>query len=407
MCIILSVYAGCTSRQIKKVVEVINLVFHMSLNVPSHQTILDWIVKSGIAEFHSNSLKFKKKDFPYQVITDNSISINGQEIHLELMSPAEHPGHTITHADVCIAKMKVGKNWTADKIKAELEDTCSNLGRSPEYAISDNGRNFCKAIQETGIPHHRDITHSFGLALEHAYSGTEELKAFDDGVAYARKFIHTEMGCLLPPPKRAHSRFINLFDQAEWAYAILNNYGMLTHKERDVFDFVRKQAGFTEELKEVISSFEFMEKLIKEKGLSYSTVNICKNHITNHFCCGTERQRKIGDELLAYFNREAKLLTSEECTHNVASDIIESLFGHTKERESSCKNNGFTSLVLELPLHLRLSTIEACSTFDAHKTMETTHYAEIKNWRNDNLLPNPICRRRYILKGEYNFGYIK
>lgn len=372
--------------------------------MPSHQTILDWVVKTGIAESNNVSLASLKDGEAYHLITDNSVCVNGQELHLELASPAQHPGHAITHSDVHVAKMKVGKNWNSEKIRAELEDTLSKLGDKPEYALSDNGKNLCKAIQEADIPHHRDISHSFGIALEHAYAGTDELKTFDQGVAYARKFIHTEMGCLMPPPKRAHSRFINLFDQAEWAYAVMNNFEMFTPVERCVFDFVRKQASFTEELKEVLSSFEFMEKLVKEKGLSHETVSTCKRHIVERLCRGTLRQRKVGEELLGYFNREAKLLTSEECAHNVTSDIIESTFGYAKERMSSCKNNGFTSLVLVLPVHLRLACMEDCKTFDSRQVMRQTHYADIRNWRKNNLLPNPIRRRRYILKNDFSLG---
>lgn len=404
LAIILHAYAGCQSRQIMRVIETFNMVFHKELEVPSHQTILDWIVKSGIAESHNISITSLKDGEAYHIITDNSVCVNGQELHLELISPAKHPGHAIMHSDVRVAKMKVGKNWNGDNIKTELDDTFNRLGANPEYALSDNGGNICKAVRETGIPHHRDITHSFGMALEHAYSGTDELKAFDQGVAYARKFIHTDMGCLMPPPKRAHSRFINLFDQAEWAYAVMNNFWALKPSEQDVFAFVRKQASFTEELKEVLASFEFMEKLVKEQGLSHETADTCKRHIVEHFCGGTDRQRMLGEELLGYFNREVKILTSKDCAHNVASDIIESTFGYTKERMSSCKNSGFTSYVLVLPLHLRLACIDDCKTYDAHRIMEQTHYADIKEWRKSNLLPSPICRRRYILKADFKFG---
>ncbi|MGM9684812.1 MAG: hypothetical protein ACI3YI_01100, partial [Bacteroidaceae bacterium] len=130
----------------------------------------------------------------------------------------------------------------------------------------------------------------------------------------------------------------------------------------------------------------------------------CKRHIVEHFCGGTDRQRMLGEELLGYFNREVKILTSKDCAHNVASDIIESTFGYTKERMSSCKNSGFTSYVLVLPLHLRLACIDDCKTYDAHRIMEQTHYADIKEWRKSNLLPSPICRRRYILKADFKFG---
>ena len=94
---------------------------------------------------------------------------------------------------------------------------------------------------------------------------------------------------------------------------------------------------------------------------------------------------------------EEKLLEGDE-PHNICSDIIESTFGYFKDRMSPNKSNGYTSLVLLIPLKLQLSTIEKCRIFNAKATIGNTKLEDIKKWREDNLLPNPSIKRRKLLE---------
>ena len=82
--------------------------------------------------------------------------------------------------------------------------------------------------------------------------------------------------------------------------------------------FVKTHASLVEELEDVMTGYEYMERLCKDDG-----------------------------------------------PHNICSDIIESTFGYFKDRMSPNKNNGYTPLVLLIPLRLQLSTIEDCKNFNA------------------------------------------
>lgn len=110
-----------------------------------------------------------------------------------------------------------------------------------------------------------------------------------------------------------------------------------------------------------------------------------------------DRVRKLGGMIICYFNREEKLLEGDEL-HNICSDIIESAFGYFKDRMSPNKNNGYTPLVLLIPLRLQLSTIENCKSFNARTAIGKTKMEDIKKWRADNLLPNPSIKRMNVLK---------
>ncbi len=57
-----------------------------------------------------------------------------------------------------------------------------------------------------------------------------------------------------------------------------------------------------------------------------------------------------------------------------------------------------TPLLLIMPLHMRVSSIEDCRSFNAARTIGKTRLYDIKKWRADNLLPNPSIKRLNLLK---------
>ena len=129
----------------------------------------------------------KTAEEAYSIIYDNSITVCGQVLHLELKSSSEHPGHSLRHADVSVLRMKVGKGWDAEMINGQLENVYS---KDPE---------FMDFIVKKGN---------------------------------ARKFSHTPMAGLMPPRRREYARFMNVFDTVHRAKAILENDRLLSGHER-------------------------------------------------------------------------------------------------------------------------------------------------------------------------------
>ena len=62
------------------------------------------------------------------------------------------------------------------------------------------------------------------------------------------------------------------------------------------------------------------------------------------------------------------------------------------------KNNGYTPLVLLIPLSLRVSTIEDCRNLNVRQLLDKTTITDIKKWRGGNLLPNPSIKRMKVVK---------
>lgn len=384
---------GVGSRGVGKVVDVVNLVFGgIAGEAPSHDTVLGWVEKFGYAL--SRESKRPEHD-GHALIIDNSVNMNGQELHLELEAPAAHPGHALTHGDVRVVCMKVGRKWDTAAVKGELAQ--STAGRRPAYVVSDNARPLCRACRELGLAHHRDISHSFGMFLERVYSKTEELAEFNRGMAYARKFSHTEIGCLMPPRRRDYARFMNLFDRIDWAYLMLHNFHKLPDRGKAVFGFLLRMGGFVDEMKEVMDWYRRLERLCKEHGLSFGTSRQCVALVNSTFMQRGERLRTLGRMLIDYFRQEESLLESSDAVHNICSDVIESTFGYVKGRLPSNKNNGFTPLVLLIPAHLRVADIKSCKDLDLSDAMRRTKLADIARWRKENLLPNPTKTRARTL----------
>ena len=287
-------------------------------DIPSHVTVLDWVEKCGLS-ITKGCMKRKTAEEAYSIIFDNSITVCGQDLHLELKASSEHPGHSLKHADVSVLRMKAGKGWNTEMIKGQLEQTIKGEGRKPDYVVSDNGQIMCIAGETLGLTHHKDISHSFGVFLE--------------------------------------------------------NEHLLSSHERYMLSFVRSHASLVEELDDVMHAYEYMEQLCKQYGLSHKTASEYRRYINQNLMTKGDRVRRLTNMLIAYFNREEALLDGDE-VHNITSDIIESTFGCFKARMSPNKNNGYTPLVLLIPLSLKVSTIDDCRNFNVSHLLARLAFAE-------------------------------
>lgn len=392
-------YVGVSSRQVKKTIEVMNLVFgDMVDDLPSHQTVLDWVKKCGLSVYEKTKKKPSLEDLNYSIIMDNSITIGGEDLHVELAAPSTHPRHTLKHSDVDVVKMSVGEKWSTQMVQDELSNTITHIGIKPDYVVTDNGRVMLGALSGLNLPNHRDISHSFGMYLEQVYGKDEEYSELVQKIGYARKYGHTHIAHLMPPKRRAYARFMNVFDSIQWAHDVMQSDFMLPRMARDVFGFVNTHASLIEEMQEVMDAFRFMEQLIKEKGLSFDTAGECISYINRTLILGGERPRRLGELLVGYFRKECSLLKDESDVHNISSDVIESAFGYFKDRMSSCANHGFTSLILLIPLHFKMSDIEGCSGFNVRKCLKGMTLTKLSNWKRQSLMPNMSQKRNKTLK---------
>ena len=397
LAVMLSSYVGCSLRQVPKAIEAVSLVLGADLGEPvSHVTVKDWVEKCGLAVY-GHSKRRQTASEAYALIVDNSISLGGQDLHVQLSVAPTHPGRPLRHSDVSVERMAVCHGWSKADTERELSCTVERRGRLPEYAVNDNGRVLCPVFDKMGIPDHRDISHSFALCLEHAYAPARDFRDFITKKGYARKFSHTRWAYLMPPKRPEFARFMNVFATVDWAKRVLENDYRLSADESRMLSFVKRHASLVEELHEVMTGFEHMLRLCKTEGLSCQTAAQCRQYISRHFMPSSQRVRQLGQELLEYFDKEEALL-GEGQTHIISSDVIESTFGFLKGRMSPNKNNGYTPIVLMVPLHVCLSDKEQREKFSVRDLLACTSMYDVKQWRWQNLMPNPLVQRQRTLQ---------
>ena len=367
--------------------------------LPSHTEISNWAKKNGLATYTDSGKKLSGME--YCEIIDESITVGRQKLLLTLAAPSAPEGHPLQHEDVEVLGIAVAPSWDGDGIKQEIEHCSYKAGHAPEYIVSDNGVNLSKGIRETGITHHRDISHSIGLILEDTYKGQADFEEFTTKLNSIRLKYHlTDTAFLLPPKQRAIARFMNLFDWVRWAADVLRAYHTLNGKQQEAFAFVMENRSLIEELASVMECIRAIEQRCKRDGISKETAKLCAWAASKLITSRTANRRTIaiGSKIGLYLIGEAEKVGDKDKAHVISSDIIESTFGWFKTRKPSNKLCGVTASVLNIATIGKLSTKEGRANFDFKGNMESVRLVDIKEWKDINLLDNWAVNRMTVLK---------
>jgi len=397
----LYVRVSCGLRSVQETLKVIDECIPGLLGdrIPSHQTIENWIELCGY-NVNKNACK-EIADMEYAVVMDESITIGSQKLLLILGIPAQHQGRALKHEDVKVLGLFVSKSWKAEEVKAKLQSIANAVGHDPEYTLSDNGHNLVNASELAELPHHADISHTFGIFLKDAYSNCQEFNDFVALMGKARLSYHlTGMAYLLPPNQRAICRFMNFFEWVEWARKVYDAHSSLSAEEQEAYQFVKDHHSLIDELYPIMEEYRFVEKTIKQEGLSRANADLCVKHIIKHLMPKEKTNIRAGwiaSRMCLYLQNEAKLLKSDQDVHNVSSDIIESTFGIYKCRKSPNNRYGVTAFSLFIPIQPKLTSSKKARQFDFKGTLESTSIKDLNCWKETTLLPNDEAKRRKVL----------
>ena len=330
--VLLCAYAGCSFREAKRSMEVFNFVFpFLGLDIPSHVTIREWLLKAGLAE-----LRHKKKAIEdYAVIMDESITIAEHKLLMTLAVPARQGGHPLACSDAEVVDIHVAGSHKGKDILEAIKRTTEALGKVPSYAVTDNGRHF---------------------AL-------------------------TDVDYLMPSNMRAIARWMNVFDWAHWAKDMIEAEHKLKSKERKMYAFLWEHGALVEELNEVMDCFRKVLDICKDRGLSRKSVLECNAVIRQGLMGRGNRLTRLGDMMLRYFDEESLLLKDDNDVHHISSDLIESMFGYFKQRKSPNRMYGVTCFILVMPLRGKLSALESARTFDFKAALEHNRIADVRQCR--------------------------
>ena len=392
LCVAFYTRLSVGSRQVVGIFNILNeFMGDLFGNVPAYTTIGNWAKELGLNVYKEACSLFK--DRRYALIVDESMMIGSEKLLLTLAVDADHKGHAITEKDIVVVDISIAKSWNGESIKNVLEKVAKKVGHAPEYVISDNGSTVRKAVRESGFKHHLDISHSLGMFLERVYKKDADFQKLSDEVQMARlKYNMQDTAFVQPPSQRSVARFMNMSKWIVWASRIQYVYHTLQNDIKEVYKFIPNNAALVDELSEVMDCITKIECDIKTNGISYESAARCKRLVINSIMNGNERQRKVGTYILEYLDSEVSFMGENE-QHNASSDPVESTFGVTKARLSDDKLVGVTTMILVIPLRLRLAEEDSRVKFKFKERLEQERHWHIKQWANENLSPNLMVKR--------------
>lgn len=366
--------------------------------VVSHQTVSDWVRTAGLAMYKEARVMIRDSEMRYAFVVDESITIGSQKLLLVLAIPARCPGHALRHEDVKVVGIFVEKSWKAEDVAKKLKEVVDEIGYEPEYVLSDNGHNLVKAASSLKLPHHKDIGHTLGLFLEEAYDDDKRFDEFKELMRKARLQYHlTDKAFLLPPNQRAMARFMNLFTWVDWAVRLLFSYEQLTEEQKLAFAFVPAHRDLILELAQAMECYTHVMQRVKNEGLSIRLCQELRDYIVrSHIYPGNLRLTRIMMKVWGYLKAEASLLKPGE-THNLSSDIIESIFGIFKQKKSPNHLYGVTPFVLFIPAHTTIVGMHDTKSVDFMRIFSDYHNGDVYEWKVCNLKENWVRTRTRTL----------
>lgn len=391
------------SRQVVEIFNILNeFMGGMFGKVPAYTTIGYWTQELGLSVYKESCSLFKDKR--YALIIDESMMIGSEKLLLTLAVSADNEGHVITEKDIVIVDISIAKSWNGITIKDVLNKVAEKIGHDPEYVMSDNGSTIGKAVRDAGYKHHLDISHSLGMFLERVYKNEPDFQKLSKKVSDARlKYNMQEVAFIQPPSQRSIARFINMSKWIEWASRMQYVYHTLQDDIKCIYGFIPQNASLVDELSEVMSCINRIEKDIKNNGISHESAARCRQLVRNTLMSGNERQHKIGTFILEYLDRETSFMNEDE-SHNASTDTIESTFGVAKARKSDDKLAGVTPIILMMPLRLHFADKTRQVNFKFKERLEIGRHCHIKEWTDANLSPNLVIKRRETI-GKKRVGF--
>ena len=374
--LLMSVYGGMSLRSCRHSLICMVLSLGLSVQVPTHVTIRNWLIKHGYGRLQQ-VLKGEKgeKKSNYCAFVDESMIIGGQKLLLVLGKPLSEEGfeEALQVCEMQVFYLGLAKSWNKKKV-SEVLNTLKTT-HEIRYVVSDGGSTLLSAIKSSGLVSVRDCSHAYARALENQYGADPRYLIFRDWVSMIRqKWCMTSFISILPPKMRVKSRFMNLFRITEWAYKTLTESIESTAWQKELqteYGELMKLQDFILELehlrRQTVGSFE----ILKRKGASKKTLSETLKLIVD-----TDSPPIIAfnKAIRAYLNGILQILP-ENATFFCCSDVIESTFGKFKAKLERQPRKALTQFILNIA--------NFDTNFDENQIksiFESCTLADVKKW---------------------------
>jgi len=367
-------YGGMSLRSCRHSLHCMFLSLGLSISVPSHSSLRNWLCKCGIYR-----VLLRPSTADCQVlIVDESITFGSEKMLLILGVSASKVRSVgaLTHNDVSVLYVGSSPEWTGKQIKEQIEK--STKVEQIKYVVSDQGTNLRKAYRLLNYSHIEDCTHVLANYLKRIYGSDKDFEAFRQLIGQLRRDwnLNKAKSQYMPPTMRGKMRFANIFPCVSWAKKILSSWETLSEEVQIALSFLKNKSELITSLIEIASIFKFVGEKLKSDGFGKQQ----KQDILTWFSRQTWGERsqifiKNCKAYLAQLTEKRRVLKEEKllCT----SDIIESYFGKFKTKVNPNNRSGLTEFMFTVA-----TFGQSFSAEEVKQAMQNIKIKDLKQYRN-------------------------
>lgn len=377
--------AGVSLRGAAKTVGFLAKLFHWEYPVPSHVTVLRWVLRAGLYQLN---LSAEQRNGSYVGILDESISLGGEKLLL-LLGVKVPPGGTLTmgplsHEDVEVLAMQVSPSWKAEQITEFLNGVMGSAADKTEidYMISDGGTNIGKALRQVKKERVSDCTHLLMNLVKKWYVNDKRLSAFCALIGTLRRQnILGRYGYIVPATLRDKDRFLRIFNLVDWVTKIDVAWEKLDTQAQQKLSFLASYRELISELVQVRHFVAQTAKIFKRRGMNERSIELWEWLIKRWLAQQTSLAPSVSAmiESVRHYLKDHQSLIDKYGSLLCCSDVIESIFGRYKNKSGV---KAISADVLKIPLYGVDLTLDFVT-----EALLTVSYQDVYEWETNNTCP--------------------
>lgn len=349
---------------------------------PVHATVDNWVRRLGLYVLQYS----EDKVGCYVGIIDESIQIGREKLLLLLgclQFKNQRRCQPLNFDDVEILGLQVARSWKSAEVEHFLDRCKQQPGVKIDYVICDGGSNLNKALTAKGITVVADFSHLMMNALKKLLKGYAPLSRLTKFMGKYRQYhLMGQCSVLCPPTLRDKDRFLRLFAVVDWLDRLQACRSFMSSKQRKSISYLSTPNVLLllRQLRQLRAIVSMSSKILKSAGISPSSQKRWKCALkefekTNLL---TDMSRQLVEVVNNYFSDHLPLI-GERDRLLCCSDIIESMFGHYKNKGGM---KVISSDVLYLPLLSHDITLELVA-----KGLGKVSQNAVDSWHQQNTCP--------------------
>ena len=393
LAIFMRVHANSSLRCAAKTVGFVAQLLGWPYSAPVHATVDNWVRRLGLFALRSGAAKQGE----YVTIIDESIQI-GCEKALLMLGVKLHADQChaapLQFDDVEVLGLQVAESWTAEGVQHFIAEQLDHHDQIElAYAVCDGGTNLNKALSATGLTLVADCSHKLMNGLKKLLADCAALGRLTRFMGqYRRKYILSQSSHLCPPTLRDKDRFLRLFTVVDWVDRLERYWSTLEARQRQQLQYLRTPnvQHLVRQLRQLRSLVATVSKIIKSMGISPHSHRRWLQALAEYEqrMALTPKSRRLVDLIAQYFDEHLPLLGERDYLL-ACSDIIESTFGHYKNKGGM---KVISSDVLYLPLLAKQITLD----YVAEGLSQTSQKA-VDDWHRRNTCPTRYSRLHKVV----------